>query len=368
MATRVIFPLSLVLLMIVACAETTPTPTPAGTIASPAATPPVIPTARPDLPLAPEIVVPQGFRAYLYVEGLSQPTSMAFGPEGRLYIAEVGGRILVADGGALRRVAAGFPQPLGLAFRGADLYVSWQGGVSILEKVTEGGTPRQRDIITGLPFGRHQNNGLAFGPDGKLYLGVGSTCDVCAEKDPRSATVMRFNPDGSGVEVFARGLRNVYDLTFHPQDGSLWGADNGRDDLGMAVPEELNLIVQGGDYGWPDCYGRGRGSHCEGTIPPVAEMEPRSSADGLAFYTGSHFPAAYRNNLFIAEYGAHARQTGMKLQRAVLSQTGSTYTARLSDFATGFDRPLDVAVAPDGALLVADFGRGKVYAVRWVGP
>lgn len=147
---------------------------------------------------------------------------MAFDPDGRLYIAELGGRILVDNGGAWQRVAAGLAQPLGLAFRGADLYVFWQGGVSVLEGVGEGAIRGQRDIISGLPFGRHQNNGLAFGPDGKLYMGVGSTCDACVERDPRSATIMRFNADGSGGGVFARGLRNVCDLAFQPADGNLW--------------------------------------------------------------------------------------------------------------------------------------------------
>ncbi len=208
---------------------------------------------------------------------------------------------------------------------------------------------------------------MAFGPDGKLYLGVGSTCDACVERDPRSATIMRFNADGSEGEVFARGLRNVYDLAFQPADGTLWGADNGRDDLGTAAPEELNRIVEGADYGWPDCYDTGKGANCQGTVPPVAELEPRSSADGLIFYAGRQFPAEYANNLFVALYGAHSRQTGMKVQRVVLSRSGPGYAAQVSDFATGFDRPLDVVVAADGALLVADFGRGKIYELRWLG-
>lgn len=145
------------------------------------------------------------------------------------------------------------------------------------------------------------------------------------------------------------------------------GADNGRDDLGLAAPEELNRIVEGEDYGWPDCYGIDRGRNCQGTVPPVAELEPRSSADGLTFYTGRQFPAEYTNNLFVALYGAHGRQTGMKVQRVALSRIREGYTAQVSDFATGFDRPLDVVVAADGWLLVADFGRGKIYALRWIG-
>ena len=103
----------------------------------------------------------------------------------------------------------------------------------------------------------------------------------------RSASVTRFDLDGSNQEVYARGLRNVYQLAFHPEDGTLWAADNGRDDQGYAVLEELNPVVEDGAYGYPDCWGTNGGRWCEGTTPPVAELPSRASADGLVFYTGN---------------------------------------------------------------------------------
>ena len=121
--------------------------------------------------------------------------------------------------------------------------------------------------------GYTRNNGLAFGPDGKMYLTLGSTCNACQERSELSATILQFNLDGTGRRVYASGLRNVYDIAFHPVDGTLFGADNGRDELELNVPEELNLLVDGGNYGWPDCWGDGQGSNCEGTLPPIAEME-----------------------------------------------------------------------------------------------
>ncbi|MFQ5875670.1 MAG: PQQ-dependent sugar dehydrogenase, partial [Dehalococcoidia bacterium] len=260
--------------------------------------------------------------------------------------------------------ARGFVAPLGLAFHEGALYVSSRGRVATLRDVDgDGQFDDLEEIITGLPNGRHQNNGLAFGPDGKLYINVGSTCNACIETDERNATIMRFNPDGTGGEVYARGLRNVYDIAFHPEDDTLFGADNGRDDKGLDVPEELNLIVEGGDYGWPDCWGEGRGTNCEGTIAPVAELEPRSSADGIAFYTGDQFPPEYHNNIFIAMWGSHSGLQGRKVVRVELSREGESYTARVSDFALGLDRPLDLVVAPDGALLIADYGTGVIYRV-----
>ncbi|MBI3954207.1 MAG: PQQ-dependent sugar dehydrogenase, partial [Chloroflexi bacterium] len=316
--------------------------------------------------------LPPGFRAQVLLSGLPGPTAFALDSRGALYIALEDGRILKgrdADGDGLPETlapfAAGLRYPLGLAFRGQDLYVSSRGKVTVVRDAGgDGRADPPQEIVTGLPAGAHQNNGLAFGRDGKLYLPVGSTCNACAEADPRSAAVLRYNPDGSGEEVYARGLRNVYQLAFHPEDGTLWGADNGRDDQGFEVPEELNLIAQGGHYGWPDCWGAGRGSRCAGTTAPVAELEPRSSADGIAFYTGAQFPPEYRLNLFLTMYGAHSRATGMKLVRAVLARDAAGhYRATVSDFAVGFDRPLPVIVAPDGSLLVGDYGRGVIYRI-----
>jgi glucose/arabinose dehydrogenase len=263
---------------------------------------------------------------------------------------------------AERRLADGFKLPLGLLYVGDTLYVSDNGTVW---RLTAGG---RTAIVQGIPTGEHSTDALALGPEGRIYLGVGSRYNAAREADPRNATIVRFAPDGSGLEVFARGLRNPYGIAFNAADGTLWATDNGRDDLGTDVPDELNLIQPGKEYGYPDCYGRSRGSKCDGTTAPVLELDANSSSDGLAFYTGSKFPAEYRDNAFVAMWGSFNGARGRKVVRVVLVKRDGRYDARSVDFATGFDNPLAIAVGPaDGALYVADHGRGTIYRIRWAG-
>jgi glucose/arabinose dehydrogenase len=230
----------------------------------------------------------------------------------------------------------------------------------------DGQADARNDIITDLPVGRHQTNGLAFDPDGRLYIGQGSIDDH-AEYGivPREASILRANHDGTDLVVYASGLRNPYDLAFHPVTGELFATDNGRDTPATGVSDELNVIVEGGHYGWPDCWDVGEGDHCEGTIPPVVELPEHSSADGLAFYTGNMFPSQYEKVLFIALWGANSGDPaiGKKVVAVVLTHPETGWQGTVYDFAWGFANPLDVTVGPDGALYVADFGAGRVYRI-----
>jgi glucose/arabinose dehydrogenase len=297
--------------------------------------------------LAAALHVPAGYHASVYASGLAHPTAMAFGPDGRLYVSEDVGKVVsVARGTRRPRLfRAGLTVPLGLAWRGRTLYVAESGRVEALGLL--GG---RRVVVRGLPFGEHQQDAIVNGPDGRLYLGSGSTCDACREHDRRSAAILSFRPDGSGLRVVARGLRNPYGLVFAGR--TLYATVNGRDDLGDGEPAEAVVRVGGGaDFGWPGCWPsyalRRLVGDCAGVSRPVAYLEPHSSADGIA---------SWRGDLFVAEWGEYlSHRHGRVLVRI--------RRGRVSTFATGFDHPLALAVGPVGDLLVADWGRGVIYSI-----
>jgi putative membrane-bound dehydrogenase-like protein len=361
-------------------ATTTPsapasTATPLPTAGSPTSAPPTPASpATPSAPAAPELELPDGFAAFLAVDDLSSPTSLAVDGEGRLYVSEEGGavwRLRDEDGDGAFEARDRFVEVarritgIALAPDGA-LYVSHTGRVTAARDLDGDGEAEDlREIASGLPNGRHQNNGLAFGPDGRLYFTNGSTCNDCQESDPRSAAILRMNADGSGLEVFAGGLRNPYDLTFTP-DGRLWSTDNGSDPPCNTV-DEVNLIVEGGDYGWP--YGPGCDSFADGTAP-VAGLGFNTASTGIAYYDASAFPPEYRGNFFVTlwgDLGFTPARAGRVLVRVVLDESGGQPEGQVEDFGRGFERPIDVAVDRDGSLLVADYGSGRVYRIAHVG-
>jgi glucose/arabinose dehydrogenase len=191
------------------------------------------------------------------------------------------------------------------------------------------------------------------GPD-RLYLGSGTTCDVCKEKDRRSGAVLSFRLDGSDLRVVATGLRNPFGLVF---DGPvLYVSDNARDDLGENEPAETIVRIRhGAHYGWPRCWASWRlrklqGS-CRGVTPPVAYLEPHSSANSLALWGGT---------LIVAEWGQYlSERRGRKLVQV------NVRTGRSSTFADGFEHPLGLVAEPrNGGLLAGDWGRGVIYRIR----
>ena len=310
-----------------------------------------------------KIVVPPGFGVSTFASGLVHPTAMAWGPDGRLYVTQDTGQVVVT-GRASRKpdvVARGLRVPLGLAWLHERLYVSEQGRLS---RYTLRGSSLagRRTVLRRLPFGRHQQDNVVVGRDGRLYLGSGSTCDVCRERDPRSATVLSLRPDGTDLRVVARGLRNPYGLAFQPRTGRLYASVNGQDELGTdASPEPAESVVvvrQGAFYGWPRCWPSYRlrrlAGRCRGVAPPAAYLEPHSSADGIAFWRG---------DLFVALWGQYlSNRHGRRVVRIKLGANGKATSA--TEFARGFDHPLALAVDRRGALLVADWGRGVIYRIQ----
>jgi glucose/arabinose dehydrogenase len=290
----------------------------------------------------------------IYATGLKRPTALAFGPRGLLYATQETGEVVAAGRGSTkpRVLARSFKTPLGLTWSSSTLFVAAQGSVHRLA-VRGREVVSRKTIVKGLPFGRHQQDTIALGPDGRLYLGSGTTCDVCREKDRRSGAILSFRPDGSDLRVDATGFRNPFGLVF---DGSrLFVSNNGRDDLGTGEPAEtVDVFTRGADYGWPDCWPswkeRRLQGRCGGVTPPFAYLEPHSSANTLALWAGS---------LYVAEWGQYlSERWGRKLVRIDLA------TRRATTFADGFEHPLGLAVDPQGGLLVGDWGRGVIYRIR----
>lgn len=296
-----------------------------------------------------------GLVAELYATGLKRPTALAFGPDGLLYATQETGEVVAVGRGSSkpRVLARGFATPLGLTWVGSALYVSAQGYVSRL--VVRGTrVVSRRKIVTRLPFGRHQQDSIVLGPDDRLYLGSGSTCDVCREKDRRSGAILSFRRDGGDLRIVAGGLRNPFGLVF---DGpALYVSDNARDDLGEGEPAETIVrIRRGADYGWPRCWAswklrRLQGS-CRGVTPPVAYLEPHSSANTLVLWAGT---------MVVAEWGQYlSERRGRKLVQV------NVRTGRSSTLVGGFEHPLGLAVEPRaGGLLAGDWGRGVIYRLR----
>ena len=305
-------------------------------------------------PLSTGLVLAPGFHAQVYATGLRRPTAMAWGPDARLYVTEETGEVVAfARGGRRPRVvASGFRTPLGIAFARRRAFVSAQGALWRLD-LRGGRLVNRRAIVSRLPYGRHQQDNVIVGPRGRLYFGSGSTCDVCVERDRRSAAVLSVNQDGTRLRVEARGLRNPFGLA-RGRDG-IYVSVNNRDDLGTWEPAETIVkLRRGAHYGWPACWPswrdrRLKGS-CRGVTKPVAYLEPHSSPNGMAFRG---------RLLYVAEWGQYlSSRFGRKLVEV------NVRTGRSRTVARGFEHPLAVVVEPRSrALLVADHGRGVVYRI-----
>ena len=333
------------------------------------------------------LYVPHGFKINIFAEGIAGVRTLVLGPGNVVYAAESGaGKILRlpdanADGVAdsVQTVLSGLSYPFGLAFRGDTMYV---GETNRVDRFNPGSTT-PIVIVPNLPTGGHSTRTVVFGPDGKMYVSVGSSCNICDETDSLRAAVSQFDPDGTHGKVFARGLRNSVGLAFNPTTHELWANNNDRDNLGDDLPpEHLNILKDGKWYGWPKCYLPGKpnpeysGADCSTVEPPAGTFQAHSAPLGIAFYTGTQFPAEYQGDAFMTFHGSWNRSvpTGVKVVRVHL-QAGKVVSS--SDFVTGWlppgstststrwGRPVSLLVLSDGSLLVSDDDGGRIWRVRY---
>lgn len=343
-----------------------------------------------DLPLD-RIKLPAGFRIELYATGVPNARSMTLTPGGTLFVGtrEEGSVYAVLDKDKDQRadqvvtIAKGLNMPNGVAFRDGALYVAEISRVLRFDGIEArlSSPPKPAVVTDTLPTERHHGwKFVAFGPDGLLYVPIGAPCNICESKDPRFATISRMRPDGSGFEIFTHGVRNSVGFDWHPGTKHLWFTDNGRDMLGDDIPaDELNHATEPGQhFGYPYCHEGslkdpefGAKRPCSEFRPPVVKLGAHVAALGMRFYTGSMFPAEYRNQIFIAQHGSWNRSSKVGY-RLVLVRLEGDRVVKAEPFAEGWlqgqdewGRPVDVLVMPDGALLVSDDRAGVIYRISY---
>ncbi|HEX2492784.1 MAG TPA: PQQ-dependent sugar dehydrogenase [Steroidobacter sp.] len=328
-----------------------------------------------------------GFRMEVYADDVPGARSMALGARGTLFLGTRSGKVYAISPASpgtravVRVIADKLNLPNGVAFRDGSLYVAEIHRITRYDGIETSlpNVPAPKLVRDNLPRDRHHGSRyIAFGPDGKLYVAIGAPCNVC--KAPNYGVITRMNADGSGQEVFARGVRNTVGFTWHPDTAELWFTDNGRDYLGDDQPPcELNLAPRAGlDFGFPYCHGKdikdpdfGREGDCGKSTPPVQALGAHVAALGVKFYTGEQFPAAYRNRVFIAEHGSWNRSEKSGYRITTVKLDGNKAVA-YEPFATGFHRgddvfgrPVDLLVLDDGSMLVSDDAAGAVYRIAY---
>ena len=335
----------------------------------------------------PQLKVPKGFNVEVYAHGIGNARTLRIGDKGTVFVSN---RLLdkvyaIVDKGGKREtkvIASGMDRPNGLAFHKGTLYVAEGTKISKFENIEDNldNPPKPVVIYSDLP--NHQSHGwryIGIGPDDKLYINVGSPCNICEPPDA-NAQIRRMNLDGSGAEVYARGIRNSVGFDWNPVTKELYFTEHGRDWLSEDLPEdELNRITkQGQHFGYPYCHNgtftdreMGWGKSCADYTGPAALLGPHAAPLGMRFYTGNMFPG-YRNTIFIARHGSwnRTKKVGGDIVVVRLNPNGTVKSQEV--FMTGFlvnngylGRPVDVVVMKDGSMLVSDDHAGAIYRVTY---
>ena len=347
--------------------------------------------------------VPPGFHVDVFAESVENAREMALGPRGTLFVGSMrAGKVYAVidrngDHKADRVVviAGGLDQPNGVAMRKGALYVATRSSLLRFDDIERrlDSPPAPVTVRDNLPNPNagHTWKFIAFGPDDMLYLSVGAPCNVCLSA-PMVSTILRMKPDGSKLEVFAEGVRNTVGFAWHPVTHELWFTDNGRDMMGDDVPsDELNVAwKQGLHFGFPYCHQGdvpdpefGAQRACSTTEPPVLKLGAHVASLGFTFYTGSMFPASYRNAVIVAEHGSWNRSVPSGY-RVMVARTDGRRVTSYEPFVDGFmpggptnapggraaaraalGRPVHVLQLPDGSLLISDDTGNRILRVTY---
>ena len=342
--------------------------------------------------------VPEGFEVRPFAQGLGNSRIITVSDKGFVYVSrrEEGDVLLLKDedgdgkaDGAPVEVASR-AQTHGLAIKDNKLYIATVKEVFVAEIKEDGKLGPLEMIIGDLPdAGQHPNRVIEFGPDGMLYISIGSTCNACNESNAENATIVRASPDGKSRVIYASGLRNTIGYDWHPETGEFWGLDHGMDFLGDEIqPEELNKLELGKKYGWPHVYGKGdinpqstppggltKEQWREQSVPMTLGYTAHAAPMQFKFYTGTSFPAEFSGDAFATMRGSWNRNpaSGYEVVR-IRFDNGKPQT--IEPFLTGFltdggkthfARPVGLAVAKDGSLLMADDANGVIYRIAYTG-
>jgi glucose/arabinose dehydrogenase len=368
---------------------------------------PAASTGSTDLPLN-LIKLPAGFRIEVYASGVTNAREMVLGPKGTVFVGSRnkpdGDKVYAlvdkngdrkADGVLV--IAKGLNQPNGVAFHDGSLYVGEIGRIIRFDNIESRLESPGEPVVVNDALPKDEHHGqkfIAFGPDGLLYVPVGAPCNICDKEkdDPRYASILRMKPDGSGVEVFAHGVRNTVGFDWHPRTREIWFTDNGRDMLGDDVPgDELNTAPKKGlHFGYPFCHQGdvsdpefGKPRPCGEFQRPARALDAHVAAIGMRFYTGTMFPEEYRNQIIIAEHGSWNRSIPQGYRLSLVKLDGNkvvSYTRFAEGWLRGmkpapagggamvgdvWGRPADVLVMRDGSLLVSDDKAGVIYRITY---
>jgi glucose/arabinose dehydrogenase len=336
-----------------------------------------------------KIKLPPGFAISIFADDVPNARAMVRGDKGTVFVGSMRpGKVYalrVRDGKAVETfvIASGLNMPVGVAFRNGALYVSAVDRILRFDKIEDNlAKPPAPQIVTDrLPADTHHGwKFIAFGPDGLLYVPVGAPCNVCNPDSSRYANIMRMQADGSGLEVYARGVRNSVGFDWHPETRDLWFTDNGRDSMGDDRPDcELNHAPRKDmHFGFPFCHAGdtsdpefGQTRACTEFTPPAVKLGAHVAPLGMRFYTGATFPAPYKNSIFIAEHGSwnRSKKSGYRVVRVTLENGRApqheVFAEGWLQGQSAWGRPADVLVMDDGALLISDDQAGVIYRVAY---